>query len=354
MMWNAANSETTLTAAAVTELRRRLPASWAVEGQRIAVAQPVRTSNMVVTISAAEGPRATLAIAAKEHLDAVNVGRVLDAVTATARGQPMICTPYLGPSTRARILELGGNYFDLTGNLHLHLASPAVFLSAQGSDRDPNPQPRALASLKGPAAGRAIRGLAELRPPFGVRDLATRIGSSPASVSRVVQLLQREGVLERGSQGEVVAVRWLALLRRWAADYDTTASNAVSTWLAPRGVASVLQGLRRLDRYAITGSFAASRLAPVAAPRLLAVYVEDVGAAAATLDVRPAEAGTNVLLVEPFDAVVFERTMARDGHVLANPGQVVVDLLTSAGRGPAEAEALLKWMGEHEGDWRIG
>jgi hypothetical protein len=82
------------------------------------------------------------------------------------------------------------------------------------------------------------------------------------------------------------------------------------------------------------------------------VYVEDIAAAAHGLDLRRAEAGANVLLIEPFDPVVFDRTLVRDELTLANPSQVAADLLTSPGRGPAEAEALLEWMAEHEHEWR--
>jgi hypothetical protein len=92
-------------------------------------------------------------------------------------------------------------------------------------------------------------------------------------------------------------------------------------------------------------------LAPVAAPRLATVFVESTSVADA-LDLEPAEAGANVLLVEPFDPVVFERTLMRDGLVLASPSQVVADLLTSPGRGPAEGQALLDWMARSEEVWR--
>jgi hypothetical protein len=135
--------------------------------------------------------------------------------------------------------------------------------------------------------------------------------------------------------------RWTCFAGRRLSNARTKASCAVRTGRRPSG------GGRRT-----TGSFAAARLAPVTAQRLLVVFVQEASAAASKLDLRPAEAGANVLLVEPFDPVVFDRTIARDGLVLANPSQVAADLLTSPGRGPAEAEALLAWMKEHEDDWR--
>jgi hypothetical protein len=93
-------------------------------------------------------------------------------------------------------------------------------------------------------------------------------------------------------------------------------------------------------------------IAPVASSRLAQVYVKEPGVAADALEVREAESGANVLLVEPFSDVVFDRTTRRDGIVCAALSQVAVDLLTSPGRGPQEAGVLLEWMAVNEDAWR--
>lgn len=62
------------------------------------------------------------------------------------------------------------------------------------------------------------------------------------------------------------------------------------------------------------------------------------------LGLRAADAGANVWLIEPYDRVVFERAINRDGLVCVNPSQLAVDLLTGPGRDPAEGEELLAWM----------
>ena len=64
------------------------------------------------------------------------------------------------------------------------------------------------------------------------------------------------------------------------------------------------------------------------------------------------DAGANVLLVEPFSPVLMRRSESRDGLRCAALSQVAADLLTSPGRGPAEAEALIAWMQEDEDAWR--
>jgi hypothetical protein len=118
-------------------------------------------------------------------------------------------------------------------------------------------------------------------------------------------------------------------------------------------VDAVTDRLRTFKRtYALTGSLAVPTEASVAAGRLATCYVHDPEQAAGVLDVRPAEAGANVLLLEPFDRVVYDRVRTEDGLVKVALSQCAVDLLTGGGRGPAEADALLAWMAENEDAWR--
>ena len=78
-------------------------------------------------------------------------------------------------------------------------------------------------------------------------------------------------------------------------DYGFASSNALTTWLEPRGTRALFSRLRDTGiRYAVTGSFAGHRLAPIAEPRLAALYVDDPDTAARSLGLRPAETGGNV------------------------------------------------------------
>jgi len=264
-----------------------------------------------------------------------------------------VVAPFLGPRVRERLAGLGVGYLDLTGNVRLVAAQPGLFIADRGVDRNPSRESRSARSLKGAKAGRIVRTLCDSLPPLGTRELAKRTRTDPGYVSRILALLDREDLITREPRGPVIDCDWRGLIRRWAGECSSFAARRVSSYLAPRGLQAVLERLRPSGiRYAVTGSVAAATVAPVAASRLLACYVDDADRAAGSLDLRPTEGGANVLLLAPFDAVVYERTRERDGVTFAAVSQVAADLLGSPGRGPAEAQALMQWMGEHERDWR--
>lgn len=91
---------------------------------------------------------------------------------------------------------------------------------------------------------------------------------------------------------EVEAVDYEALLRRWTEYYDLLKSNKAKTFIALAGATASVSRLVSLglaERFAVTGSFAAVRLAPIAAPALLTIYTYD--ADSITSGVRPRHPG---------------------------------------------------------------
>ena len=76
------------------------------------------------------------------------------------------------------------------------------------------------------------------------------------------------------------------------------------------------------------------RFAPIAPARQAALYVEDSALMAERLGLRPADTGANVILAEPFDPVVFERSTAREGLQVVAASQLAADLLTGTGPEP--------------------
>jgi hypothetical protein len=333
-------------------LRTQFPPSWHLD--TIRAKSGSHDPDIKLALAAPDGTKTSIAVEVKRRVDPRDVPHLLDQHSRdrTADALP-IAAPFLGLRTREQLSSAGVSYADATGNLRLELDRPVAFIATEGATSNPWKEFRPLHSLKGPVAGRVVRALCDFRAPFGTRALAERAGASAASTSRVVALLDREALLTRSQRGTVTEVDWPQLIVRWAQDYSLTTSNVTRTFLEPRGLDTVLRKLNGADwRYAVTGSLAAARVAPIAPPRLAVIYVDDIEQAAERLKLWRADSGANVLLVRPFDTVVFDRTLSQDGITYAAPSQVVADLLTSPGRGPAAAEELLRWMKDNEHAWR--
>ena len=345
-MRNTSKHGTSAINGALDQIRRRLPADWALslsEGH-----EPPRAQ-----LKGPDGRKATLSLIARKSLtprDAVSLAWPTD-------DPPLVVAPFLSERVREILAANGVRYADGTGNVRFVVPSPAVFIEGIGADRNPHRVPRSLHRLRGAAAGRVVRALCEFRTPFGVRALAEAAATPLGTVSRVVSFLEEEALLTRDDGKQVVHVDWPSLLERWTKDYGITTSNRVRTFLEPRGLANLWPKLSRLPRYAATGSVAGPG---IAAPRLAMVFVDDAASAAETLGLVPAEAGMNVFLIEPFNEVVFDRTRTLEvagsatGTTItgASLPQTVADLLTSPGRGPIEAAALMDQMKGTTNDWR--
>ena len=265
----------------------------------------------------------------------------------------LVGAPFLSPRTRELLANADLSYADLTGNLRLVARQPAVYIEATGALKNPWREPKPLKSLKGRAVARVIRALCDFRPPYTIGDLAERSRASLATTSRVASLLEREALLTREGRGVISDVSWDELIRRWTQDYSVLQANAVSSFLEPRGLPVLRKKLEATTaEYAVTGSLAAQIPTSVAPPRLAMIHVQDPTGLAMLLDLRPVETGSNVLLLEPFDSVVFDRASRRKNLNCACFSQVAADLLTSPGRGPAEGEELVRWMKENEREWR--
>jgi hypothetical protein len=348
-------SGNTLVAAIVDSLTGKLPRGW-----RTATAAPSKKEQLstgavdaIVTIRRPGAPAGRLLIEAKTRLEPKDVDYLAATLRPSADRAILVAAPFISPRTRERLKANGFGYADLAGNVRLSLSRPAVFIETSGSTENPEPKTRDRKSLKGPKAGRLVRALCDFRPPIGLRELAKRAGVDPGYASRVVEFLSREALVTRTTRGPVTGVDWPALLRRWSDEYSPLQRRRASMYLAPRGLAAVVEKLKKMSKgFVVSGSWAASQVAPVAPPRLLLVYVDEPSKVVGELDLRPTDAGANVALVTPFDPVVYERTSKKGGITIAALSQVAADLLTSPGRGPNEAEALMEWMRENEAAWR--
>lgn len=189
-----------------------------------------------------------------------------------------------------------------------------------------------------------------------MRELAAATNLAPGYVSRLLDTLYREALIERSPRGPIESVNVPGLLRRWANSYDVFKTNGTETFVAA-GIDRLLPKLAEdpgaETRTAITGSFAAARLAPVASPAMLLIYCDAPPLLARDFELLPADEGANVALLQPFDSIVWQRTSIENGLRYAAPSQVAVDCLTGNGRMPAEGEALLEWMQNNQDIWRL-
>lgn len=343
----------------LTALAELVPADWKISQESSTRRAAVRP-DAVVAVEDSRGAIGRVIIEVRERLvprDVANLvaGRLPALRALDADASVLVVAPWLSQRTRDLLVEQGVAYLDLTGNVLLRLGRPALFIRTIGATQDPNPSPRGGLSLRGDAAGRVVRLLADVRPPYTASAIAGASGVSVPYVSRLLTALDKEALVQRGARGLVIDVDWANLLRRRAETYDVFATNLAQGFVSRTGAREIVGRLReRPDVYrAVTGSFAASELAPVAAPAQLAVYVDDARRTAEALELLPADVGADIVLLVPYDFVVLDRAVSLGGLTAVSPSQLALDCLTGNGRMPAEGEALLEWMRRVEDEWRV-
>lgn len=324
-------------------LSERLPAGW--EAVSTAVTQR-NGPDASLKITSPDGESLRIPVELKDRLRPRGVADVRDALATYAPGPALVAAPFLSPRTRDQLQAANLNYIDLTGNVRLVLSRPGLFVQTTGASADPRPTTASGRSLRGPKAARVVRALCDFRLPLSISDLGTRSNVDVSYASRLVEWLAQEALLERKPRGAVEAVDRPALIRRWAEDYSVLKSNEARGFLDPRGIDNLVRGLvnARSQRMIVTGSLAANKISPIAPARLAMVYVDDIEGAAKFLNLVPADTGGNVMLLAPFDEVVFARPATADGLTFVAASQLAVDLLTSPGRAPSEAEAVFQYL----------
>jgi hypothetical protein len=345
---------------AVSVLQERLPRGWTAVASYDVPTENRRRIDAIVEVTGPDQSRVRLVAECKRAVVRRDLPVVLEQLESARASvpsptMPLLVSRYLSDSARTWLDENDVSYVDATGNLRLVSRDPAVYLRDRGADKDPWRGPgRPRGTLRGEPAARVVRALADFCSPMPVTALVKRSGASTGATYRVLDFLEQEALVTRGTRGVVEQVRWRQLLERWSEDYGFQRDNVALPFLQPRGLPAVLTALAAASglTYAVTGSLAATRWAAYADPRLASLYVDDVAAAAELLGLREVDSGANVLLAAPASSVVFDRGGDVDGVRYAAPSQVAVDLLTGPGRSPAEGKALLDWMEGNEPAWR--
>jgi hypothetical protein len=279
----------------------------------------------------------------------------------------LVIAPWLSPRTRQTLDKLGYGYLDLTGNVSLRLRQPTIVIRTNGATQDPNPAGRRVRQhLRGRQAGRLVRVLVDAVPPYGATALAEASGLSLSYVSRLLDALEEEALITRTGRS-VTSVEWQELIRSRAAQYSLLDANSYVPMVASQGADAALTRLRHERRVieevgpvAVTGPFAAREVASAAAVGgQLMLYVPadphqhgPLDQIAATLGLLRTDIGADVLLLRAKNEIVFEGTRSVDGLPHVALSQLALDSLSGTGRMPAEGEAVLTYMTEHEKEWR--
>lgn len=338
-------------------LRELLPTGWKLDVEREPRLKSGAVADLLATMTAPSGERVLFVGEAKREGAGPQLRTALEQlrrfVGEMPEARPLFIAPWISERSRQLLATEDTAFADATGNVRLIADRPGLFVTARGATKDPWPADKTLQSLRGRGAARALRALLDFTPPYGVRELASRSEASAATLSRVIDLLEGESLAERDERGTVIVLDWAGTIRRWAQDYDVLRTNDSATYLQPRGLPALTDALKSTKRrYALTGSLAANELAPSAPARLAMVYVDNLREASTALALREADAGANAMLLEPYDDVVYSRSIDRSGLRIVNPTQLAVDLLTGPGRAPSEADELLAWMKDNTDGWR--
>lgn len=367
MAANTPDLETDLVKWAIGWLKETLPQTWSIGPRAYEASSPTRDrppierSDALIEIRPPGAAYATVVIEARKKFGPLDVDRLLGGVSRQLREfspnvQILVVAPWLSTRTRQLLEAEGINYLDQSGNALVKTEQPSLFIKTVGLERNPSAPQRGRASLKGRLAARLIRLLTDVQPPYGVRELAQNARLTAGYVSRLLDTLEAEALIQRRPRGPVETVDVPGLIRKWAEAYDVFSTNVAEKFIAAAGARSIARRLKEGNQsgdWTITGSFAAVEFSPVAAPTLLLVYARDATALSTELGLLRADEGSDVVLLRPFDTVVWARRMERNGVPCVAPAQLAVDCLTGVGRMPTEGEAILAWMMERESEWRF-
>jgi hypothetical protein len=189
---------------------------------------------------------------------------------------------------------------------------------------------------------------------WGIRELATEAGVSPATATRVTRELERHGVQVQ-RRGRTAAVRLRdphALFAAWTRAYDWT-RNPGAAFAAPMGDADLFLARVKTGwngpRWALGLQSGAARVAPLSTFSRVHIYVDvpdaqDLIAVGEMQGWEPAEDGNLVLLKPWYRTSVWHGLQRVEGLPVTSTLQLALDLWHYPLRGREQAEHLLETL----------
>ncbi|MEV0750482.1 hypothetical protein AB0I75_35650 [Streptomyces sp. NPDC050273] len=325
----------------------------------------------MLQIKSDDGVYISLLVEARQRVTPKDAGGVLTSIAHLVRRvnshtRLLVISPWISPLAQEALRANGIDYLDLTGNVSLRVSRPAIVIHTQGADRAPagHRPPSSKPLLTGLKAGRLVRLLADFAPPYRASALANGANLSLPYVSRLLDTLDDQLLIEREGRN-IVSVDWQGLLRARANQTDLLRTAEPTGMLAPNGIKAVLRKLANMAddgttsirrEVLVTGSYAARSLAPLSVGGQLMLYVQEhelnVEAWADELGLMPVPEGADVLILRAKDDSVWQRPMFVGGMWQVGLSQLATDCLSGPGRMPAEGEKILEFMADHEHVWR--
>lgn len=252
-------------------------------------------------------------------------------------------------TSRAREIldEAGIGSVDGLGNIHLAL--PGLLMKVTGTKRRPRPPANTRLSGKSGLVAQAM--LLEVERSWNVSELAKRCRTSPALVHRVLQRLEREGVVTAHGAGPSKTRRLsnpAALLDLWAEEQRDPRWRQPAFLLAQTTdqlIHSLCDGLEATTAdYALTGAAAARTVAPFITNVLVAhVWLSsaiDASDVCEQIRATPVDSGPNVVFLQEHDDTPLAFRARRDGVWTTNVFRLYSDLLRDPRRGREQSDHL--------------
>lgn len=359
----------------IERLLELLGPGWTASPYRVGAAQSdssVRTvDDGIDAVIALQSPgngssSGAVLVEVKRELSPVEVVRTIAPKAALARRLTgeisyLVISEWLTPRTQAALTDYGMGYVDLAGNASLRLPRLGVSVNVAGRNQSPRVKRTQGRGIGGRQAGALVRALIDVSPPYRATELAEATGLALPYVSRLLDTIEQMGLLVR-ERRLVVQVDWAELLAARSATHRLAKIGTpyrLATKTGPDEVLHRLAGsVAGLDRWAITGSYAARRVAPLAIGGQLMLYasITDVQQVRKTLNVlqAPDTAAADLLIYpepDPLSALWSGATLEDDLPYVAL-SQTVLDCNGGSGRMPAEGAAVLEYMKATEPAWR--